>query len=799
VSGEAGLGKSRLADLVASAATTDSRRSTVLGFSPMFQQTALHPVIDELRRELDVRGGMSTEAVEKLLAERGVGVPEEAVPLLAQLLGLPPTERYARVVGSALRIKQRTHAVLADYLCAPESGASAMIFEDLHSADPTSLELIAAVAARAEETRTLLVLTWRPEFRPPGSSAEDWTRIELEKLDAQAVRKLARERAGGKALPRRVLDHVVEKSDGIPLFVEEIVKAVLDSEVLVEESDHYVESTVLDPAAIPDSLQTSLMARIDRLGTAKAVAQLASIIGRTFSFELLEAIAPGDAEALRADLARLTEAGIIERDGSAAEETHRFRHALIQETAYRLLLRRSREDHHRTLAERIEARAPGGRAARPELLAHHYASANLPDKAIPHLVAAGTAAARQSAHIEACGHLGRALELLMGLPDRTGWEPTELGLRLSLGASLIATNGYSAPEVELHYNRACEICEALGNPPEAIRPLLGLSSFYFVRCELDRARSIAESCLERMDGASVARKIATHHGLGAVLSCQGNYRASTDHYEQGLAFYDGSRRHHAVQDDGIGSLVSLAWNHHAMGRMREAFERCDDALARAHALGHPFTLSHALNWASAFRLSVGQIDLAREHGEEAIAVAAEEGFQHWVAMGNVSAGAARVVAGDREGAQAIRRGLEGWRASGAVNLVSYFTAQLARAHGLAGDYDEALAQLLQALSTMDERGERWFEAEARRWRGRMLHESGISSEAAVETAFEHARQVARSQGTALFELRALLDLDRHARLHGREDTQRDAIAALLPRIDAGDEFEEMRLARERVG
>jgi len=421
LSGEAGIGKSRLVRVLTEHVADAGTLRLTLRCSPYHTNSAFYPVIQHLQRLLpwhrDESPAARLDTLEQAL--RTAGLPlEEGVPLLAALLTLPVPERYPPLTLSLQRQKQKTQEALVAWLLAEATQQPVLaVWEDLHWADPSTLELLDLLLDQVPATRLLLVLTARPEFRPPWVPRSYVTPLTLTRLTRPQSEEMVLRVAGGKPVPAEVLAQIVAKTDGIPLFVEELVKTILESGLVQEEAGRYVLTGPLPPLAIPATLQDALMARLDRLAPVKDVAQLGAVLGREFAYELLRAVAPLDEATLQQALIRLVDAELFYQRGLPPRASYVFKHALIQDAAYQSLLRSRRQQVHRRIAQVLEERFPETAETQPELLAHHYTEAGLGAQAIPYWQRASRRASERSAYVEAIAHLTKGLELLESLPD----------------------------------------------------------------------------------------------------------------------------------------------------------------------------------------------------------------------------------------------------------------------------------------------------------------------------------------------------------------------------------------------
>jgi predicted ATPase len=386
-----------------------------------------------------------------------------------------------------------------------------LVWEDVHWADPSSLDLLRVLIDQLPTAQMLMVLTFRPEFLPPWGNRSYLTPLMLNRLDCRQGEMMVQKVTRTKGLPAEVVHHIVTKTDGVPLFVEELTKMVVESGFLREQGDRYELSGPLPPLAIPASLQDSLLARLDQLSTAREVAQIGAVLGREFTWELIRAVVPGEEETVSEALATLVEAEALYRRGVEPEMSYLFKHALIQDAAYQSLLKSKRQQYHQRIALALEGSFSGTKTTEPEVIAHHYTEAGLVVQALPYWQQAGQNAIQRSANSEAIGHLSKALEVMETLPETTERTQTELAILLALGVPLMATKGYAAAEVEQTYRRARVLSQRMGETPHLFPVLGGLFAFYLVRGELGTARTLAEQCLPLAENVgNVAFQIEAH-------------------------------------------------------------------------------------------------------------------------------------------------------------------------------------------------------------------------------------------------------------------------------------------------
>ena len=632
--GEAGIGKSRLVrQFRKRLAPTPHIWLECVG-SPYFQNTPLYPIADMLQQGFAQRGDGSDAArlseLERDLERAGMKAAE-AVPLIAPMLNLPVDEKYPRLMLSPEQQRKRLLTTLAGWLFgAPQPVVMAV--EDLHWFDASSLELMQILIEQAATARVMLVCTARPEFQAPWSSRSHHAQVTLNRLSAPHVRELVASVVAHSALSGETIERVVERTGGVPLFVEELTRAVL-------------EKGGAAPALheIPATLHDSLMARLDRLGPAKEVAQIASVIGREFSYELLHAASQIPQDDLQAALAKLADAELIYANGIPPEATYTFKHALIQDAAYDALLKSKRKQLHDRVARVLEMHFADTAQTQPELLAHHYAEAGLTAPAVSYWRKAAQRAAEASASKEAVAHLGRGLELIESLPDTPDRSELELALQTTLGPVLIATKGYAAPEVGAVYDRARELCQRAENSSQLPVVVFGLFAFYVVRADHEKALTLGKHLLSLAEGAQDrALLLQAHNALGLVLFFKGDFADARDHLERCLCLYDLEQHRslafsYAGQDPGVTSSIFSAWASQVTGYPDQAFKRSRDAVSLAQQISQPYSLAYARGIAAAVHQFRKEETLTQDSADASLGVATQNGFPFLVGLSNYPA------------------------------------------------------------------------------------------------------------------------------------------------------------------
>ena len=807
LSGEAGIGKSRLVQVLKEHVAAEPQAwLTPCQCSPYYQNTALYPWIDLLERvalrfEREESPPQKLSKLEGFLVQYGLPLAE-GVPLFASLLSLPLPADYAPLTMSPQQQKQQTlHAFLTILLRIAAQQPVLFVMEDLHWVDPTTLELLSLLVDQGPTARILALFTFRPDFSPPWTGRSHLTQVTLPRLQRRQAAEMTGRVAHGKALPAEVVEQVVAKTDGVPLFVEELTKMVLDSGLLQAREERYELTGPLPPLAIPTTLHDSLMARLDRLAAVKGLAQLGATLGREFSYELLQAVAPWDQETLRRGLQQLVEAEFLYQQGLPPQATYLFKHALIQDAAYQSLLKSTRQQYHQRFAQVLEGQFPNICETQPELLAHHYTEAGLIVPAIPYWQRAGQRAIQRSANLEAIGHLTKGPELLKQLPDTPERAQQELDFQLALGPVFHAVKGQGAPEVEQTYARARELCGQVGETPQRFQVLWGLWYFYLARTEYRTAGELGEQLLtlaQHLQDPTLL--LLAHRAQGQTLCFLGELPAGRADLEQAMVLYDPQQHRtlafHYAQDPAViaGSWAALAlW---LLGYPDQALQKSHEAISLARELAHPYSLIYALVWAATIRQFRRERQAALELTEPLIALAREQGFALWVAWGTILQG--WELSERRQGTEGIaliREGTAAWRSTGAELFHPHFLAILARAYAEGGQATEGLSTVAEALAIIDRSGERLYEAELYRLKGELLLKRATHDVQEAESCFRQALDIARQQQAKSLELRAATSLGRLWQRQGKRDKAYQLLAPIYGWFTGGFDTADLQEAK----
>jgi class 3 adenylate cyclase/predicted ATPase len=793
LSGEAGLGKSRLTvallDHLGAGAHTHLRYVC----SPQHTDSALYPIIGQMQRAArlthDDAPGARLDKLDALLTQTSASI--EDATLFAEMLSVPNDGRYPTLDLDPQQRRQRTFQALILQVEALSRGSPVlMIFEDAHWSDPTTLEALGGAVNRIGSLRVLLVVTFRPEFEPPWVGLPHVTLVTLHRLALRDVGTMIDHIVGNKLLAPDIRRDIIERTDGIPLFIEEMTKAILEAGN--EDDARRTAAAVPLPAlAVPATLQASLLARLDRLGPAKEVAQIGAAIGREFSHAQLAAVVRKSEPELQSALDGLIAAGLLFRQGIAPHATYLFKHALVQDAAYGTLLREPRRALHARIAEVLESQFADIAESQPELLARHYTEAGLIEKAAGLWGKAGQRSLERSALTEAVEQLTRALGQFPILSATPARRREEIKLQAALLNGLQHTKGAAAPETFAAGERArslIETAEALGEPPED--PLLTFSVLYGfwvanqtkfngdVICEL-AAQFLASA---EQQGTTAMRMIG-HRLMGSSLLCTGQLVQGRAHLDRAIALYDPAQ--HRVLRTRFGSDTrvqilfyrsSALW---ALGYPDAALVEIEHALTDARESGHAGTLMPALAWTSPTQYYCGNYAALIAQAEELITLADEKGAMYWKAAGMCAQALCLHQTGSAsEAAQKLNSGIAGWRATGASLFTPTQLTWLAAALAEVGQFGDAWRCIGEATTAIETSKESWYEAEVNRMAGELALKSPAPDAAKAEAYFERALAVARQQQAKSFELRAAMSMARLWRAQGRREEARDLLAPI---------------------
>src|SRR6516225_832939 len=811
LSGEAGIGKSRLTAALLENLAPEPHTRLRYFCSPQHTDSAFSPIIGQMERAAELLHDdtpqQKFDKLDALLAQASTSIQDAA--LIAEMLSLPNDGRYPALELTPEQRRQKTiEALTAQIETLSRQKPVLMIFEDAQWADPTSLEAFGLVVDRIQTLRVLLLVTFRPEFDAPWVGRPYVTARIINRLAEHEASAMIDRIVGNKQLSASIRQDIIERTDGIPLFVEEMTKAVLEaeSETAAARAIAAVPSPTL---AVPASLYASLMARLDRLGgPAKELAQIAAAIGREFSHALLASVVRQPETELRSTLNRLIAAGLLFRQGMPPHATYLFKHALVQDAAYGTLLREPRRALHARIAETIESEFTETAESRPELLARHWTEAGLIEKAASLWGKAGQRSLARSALVEAAEQLTRALDQIAKLPGTPVVRREQIKLQVALVNALMHVKGYAAPELKAAVERArqfIERAEALGEPPED--PLLLFSVLYgvwaanYVAFNGDVSRDLASQfmALAEKQGQTVPLMIG-HRLMGNSLTITGDIAKGREHYDQAFALYDPAT-HRALatrfgQDVGVSTLVYRALARWMLGYPEAALADVDHALEDARGSGHAGTLMYAQFHTSLTNVLCAKYAAANAQSSEVVRLADEKGAALWKALGTMQSGCVLAQSGKAaEAIQMITSGITMYRSTGSRLYLTIFLSHLSKAYAELRQFDQAWRCIGEAMTAVETTKERWFEAEIHRVAGEIALKLPQLGSSQAETYFERALNVARVQQAKSWELRAAMSM---ARLWLDQDMREKARVLLAPiygRFTEGFETADLKQAK----
>jgi predicted ATPase/class 3 adenylate cyclase len=788
LTGDPGIGKSHVALALEERLQAESHTSLRYFCSAHHTNSALFPFVAQLERAARFKRGDSPAQklakLETVLVRSGAD-GDQSVAVLANLLSLPPSNRYRLPELTPQSRKEKTLAALSAQLEALAATQPVLvIFEDVHWIDPTSLELLTMTVERVAQLRVLLLITARPEFAPPWPRYAHGTTIALTRLRRSDAAAIIKRITGGKTLPDEVMNQIVARTDGVPLFVEELTKTVLESGVLGERDGHYVLERPLPPLAIPTTLHDSLIARLDRFAPVREVAQIGAVVGRSFSYELLSAVAGLSPQKLEEALGQLVLSELVFCRGEIPHAVYTFKHVLVRDAAYSSLLKSRRASVHAAIAGAFEQRFPEIVEGEPETIAHHLTEAGLPEQAVSYWLKAGKNAVQRFANLEAIAHLQRGIETACRLPESSARDRLELDLQFALGPCLIATQGPASSTAIATFARGRELCSRLGDPPEYLQVMFWLATGSVIRGELPQAREATATLL----GLAEARNdrpmlINAIRGLGMILLFMGQLVEARELTERAIIAFSTSSESDkraaaaAGQDAGAAGLALMSWALWVLGHADMAAARMTAALQRADAVGHPHTQAYASYYASILHALRGEPSIGQRHAERCLALSEQHGFRHWHGLSRAIRGICMTTLDPSADALAEVRGvLDQYRSAGYQLGITALYVLMCPILLVRGEREAALEMIGQGLSAVSHNSERIFEAELHRLRAQALMVCGAAS-ADAQSSLERALKTAKSQHARSLELRAAKDL---AALWLRQGRRKEGLAFLAP-------------------
>jgi class 3 adenylate cyclase/predicted ATPase len=791
LSGEAGIGKSRLTAALMERLAGEPYTRLRYFCSPQHTDSALYPIISQMKRAAALSPDDSAQAkldkVDTLLALTSTS--ELDAVLFAAMLSLPNDGRYPAIELTPEQRRKRTLEALVSQLEAlTQKSPVLMIFEDAHWGDPTSLEVFGRIIDRVRSLRVLLLVTFRPEFQAPWTGRHYVTPITINRLGERDIEAMIDRVVGNKLIPAGVRRDIIERTDGIPLFVEEMTKSVLEAGT-EEEAQRTAAAIPSTAPPVPASLHASLMARLDRLGPAKDIAQIGSAIGREFSHALLSAVVSKPEPQMASALDRLIATGLLFRQGVPPHASYLFKHALVQDAAYGTLLRERRRALHARIAETLESQFAEIAETQPELLARHCTEAGLIEKAVGLWGKAGQRSLERSALVEAAEQLTRSLDQIAILPATPALRREQIKLQIALASALMTTKGYAAPETEAAWEQArlfIELAQALGEPPED--PLL-LFSILFGVWGVNRTafngevvRELATQFLALAEKQRTTVPLMVGHRITGISSLlTGGILEGRDHLDQAVALYHPAEHHPLATRFGADTGVSI-WSYRSialwlLGYSHAALADINHALKNAREIGQAASLMFALHHASLAHIQFGNYAAASADAVELAALADEKDALLWKSLGISVQGWLFALTGKASDAiQAITTGVTALRSTGATMWMPLSLTYLTRAYAKLGQFDDAWRSIGEAVTMVETTKERWCEAEINRMAGEIALMSPELDTAKSEAYFERALTVARRQQARSWELRASMSMARLWRDQGKRDEARELLA-----------------------
>jgi class 3 adenylate cyclase/tetratricopeptide (TPR) repeat protein/ABC-type transport system involved in cytochrome c biogenesis ATPase subunit len=804
ISGEAGIGKSRLVAKICESFASEAHYRVRYQCSPYHTNSALHPFVAQLERSAGIRSqDLPEQKLDKLEAmlARGTQQIATATPLIAALLSIPTGERYPPLVLSPVQQRRQTFAALLDQLEAMARQQPVLIVsEDLHWADATSLELLDLTVDRIRGLPIFVLMTSRPEFDPPWAGLGNVGVLPLERLDRQDTRALIEQVTVGRQLPAEMMMQILDKTDGIPLFVEELTKMVLESGLLVEDAGRLRLDSPLPPLAIPATLQDSLMARLDRLAPVKEVAQIGAAIGREFTYTVLRSVAGRDDHALNAALEQLEEAELLSRRGTLPEASYSFKHALVQEAAYASLLKSRRQTLHRRIGDVLCDQFPAIAEAEPEVVAFHFTEAGLSETAFRWWCKAGQQALKRSAYSEAIAHLGKAVAIADELPEAPGGRVKRLHLQIAYGRALRGSLGHSAPETVAAWTRARQLAVDVNDPAELAPIYSGLFNASLNRGEIVPMRELAEATMSAAElrPESAVAAIVARYANGVTCWFAGDYLNARMHLEQALAIYGAEPDPSAFKASTLDLpsvimrfLALVLWPLGNIDRSRRLSEEAVSTPGEKRALSEANALVHN----AVFDGLCGVHGRMLQQTEAILTIAREHRMPLYVAAGTHLNGLARWRAGDSAGGLAeMRRGWTLLHENDCYLCEPFWGMQVAVADAQVGQPETGLEILEEQIASAKQTGQRWLDAELHRARGELLLRREPPEVSSAEDAFNRALEIARGQQTRTFELRGAIGLARLYLANGRAAAVSGVLAPVLAGLDRGQDLPEIEVA-----
>jgi class 3 adenylate cyclase/tetratricopeptide (TPR) repeat protein len=799
LSGIPGVGKSRLIHELRSKIEQEPHFLLQHQCSPYHSQSAFFPIIEQIDQALQLT---SQQPDEEKLAKIKAYFPRSAddsidpALLIANLLSIRTDSDGELSKLTPQQIKNRTISALVDkFLDLSENHPTLCIFEDVHWIDPSTLELLELIMSRIDRARVLLVLSCRPEFGQTWFKHANVTLHSLTRLSRSEVSGMVRDLLRGGSIPANILDEIITKADGVPLFIEELTSSIAAS----EQAGQPVTLRV------PETLHDALMERLDRVAPGPRVAQIAAAIGREFSYDLLSAAARIEENDLRSALSQLEDADIIYRVGISPLVRYHFKHVLLRDAIYNSLLRSKRRQFHADIAATLENQFHAIVENQPEILAYHHTEAGNHQLAMLGWYKAGQRALTHSANIEAIAHFRKALELVSTLPDTSERQKEEIKIQLALGIPLIAVRGYAAIETRDAFERARSLCLKLENPPEHFQALYGLWGHSWMGGKNDQALALADEFLSRSRAKDdITVSMMAHRIMGSTLLTVGEFKSSREHFEKTIALSKAKRQgplfSQYMVEPQVASLLLASWDLWFLGYPDQALSHVSEALSLARNLGQPYSIAFAHYMTSVVHLLRGEPERALASAEQSLDMSREQRFSLYVLLATISRGRALGELGRlREAYIEIKLGLDQARISGVGFMLPMMTSWLADVHAKLDEYEPALSIVEQTLSEISDITGRAWESELRRQKAEILLSRDPARVSEAETLLKGAIEVTHRQSAKSLELRAATSLATLWRAQGRFDEAQNLIGPIYTWFSEGRDTKDLRCARDASG
>ena len=804
LSGTPGVGKSRLLHELKSHVQQEPHVLLHHQCSPYHSQSAFFPVIEQIEHAAQLTAREAdADKIAKLKAylPRLTESPIDPVLLIAELLSIPAENRRELSALTPQQIKNRTTSTLVDMLLAFSiQGPTLCVFEDAHWLDPSTLELLELIISRIDHARVLLIVSCRPEFRPTWITRANTTIHSLTRLSQTEVKTMIRDLLRGGSMPQPLLDQIIEKADGVPLFIEELTSSTLRTPLRTRGNfEHTAQPELL---RVPETLSDALMERLDRVAPSRKLAQIAAVIGREFSHDLLSAASQIDEDDMQSALSLLEQADIIYRVGISPFVRFAFKHVLLRDAIYNSLLRSKRQQIHADIAAILERDFPELAENQPEVLAFHYQEAGNHQLAIRCWFKSGQRALAHSANVEAIANLRKTLRLLNALPETPERIKQEIDIQLALGIPLIAVQGYASAETREAFSRARTLCLKLGNIPEYFQALFGLWGHSWMSGKNDDALRMADEFLSRSQALSdPVLPIVAHRVMGSTLLTVGDFQSSANHFEETIKLSHSKGKQPLYNlymvEPQVASLLLLSWDLWFLGYPDQSLSRVSEALALAQELSHPYTIAFAHYMTSVVHLLRGDAARAFESAEKSFEVSQEQRFSLYVILSRISRGRAVGDLGRLEEARAeITLGIDEARRNGVGFMLPMMDSWLADMHAKAGENESALSIVEGVLANIGDVTGRSWEAELHRQRAQILVALNPSKVREAESHLKKSIEVARGQSAKSLELRAATSLAELWRTQGRPDEARALLEPICRWFDEGAETADLRRARD---